>query len=414
MSATLRSRLAAGLRDAPDARLRAVMAAIEAHPQRAEVEDLIALVRPRLAGLAIPRPLTLQRALVVPFEGLLCPGNGPPRDALRLPRAVLAPLFALARDRIDPAAWAEAERLAAGRRADDTPAVLAVGRRLWPGAAEALAALHDDPRGIGRGLAAAGHDADLLSGALRSLLPLMRLGETIAAAILPRHGVALDPTLPTAPHRNLLLGSVARDPALFRLLAAVMLFRSEFPESITRMLRDLALQLDQPGVFGVVAEVAEALKADLQAAPTEPGAAELRARTAMRLVAIVSVLEGMPRFDALAREAGHILGDQFTATVRDSVLAPLAALAEQGETSTEALRALEAAALAAKRIEAAGRLAGATAPFRQALAAARQPVAALMRAASAGSGGVTRAEIARLAEILLGSDEAMALLDRTA
>jgi hypothetical protein len=413
MTAAIRTAIADSLRNAPEARLRAVIAAIDRHPRRAEVEDLVELVRPRLAGLHLPRPLTPQRALVVPFEGLLAAGEAPPRDVLRLPRAVLAPLFALVRAGIDPAAWDETERLTEGRRADDTPAVMAVGRRLWPGAVEALAAFHHDPRGIGRALAAAGHDTELLGSTLRSIMPLLRLGEAIAGALLPRNGVVLDPTLPTAPHRHLLLGYVQRDAGLFRKLAATMLFRSEFPESITRILRDIAAKLDRPGVFAVVAEVAEALKADLEAPPSGPGEAERHSRAAMRLVTIVSALEGMPQFDALAAEAGRILGGQFTATVRDSVIAPLAARVREGAVEADALRALEAAVHAAKRIEAAGRLVGATAAFRNALAAARESVAALMRAAAAApEGGLGLAEIARLAEILLGPNETMALLEQ--
>jgi hypothetical protein len=415
ISETVRTEIAASLRNASEDQLRAVIAVIDRHPRRAEVEDLVDLVRPRIAGLHIPRPLTAQRALVVPFEGLLAGGDSIPRDGLRLPRAVLRPLFALVRERIDPAAWAEAERLADARRADDTPAVMAVGRRLWPGAVEALEAFHDDPRGIGRALAAAGHDGHLLGTCLGSILPLMRLGEAMAAALLPRSGVAIDPTLPTAPHRSLLVGCVQRDPGLFRLIAAAMLFRTEFPDSVTRIVRDIATRLDRPAVLGVVAEVAEALKADLEAPLAKPGlGAERRGQAAMRLVSIVSVLEGMPRFDALAIEAARILGRQFTVTVRDSVIAPLAELARAGAADADALRALETAAHAAKRIEAAGRLAGATSTFREALAAARQPVRALMRAAAGGpAGGIGRAEIARLAEILLGSDEAMALLEET-
>lgn len=410
MTAELRAALARALRDAPEARLRAVMATIDRHPARAEVEDLVEPVRPRLAGLAIPRPLTPHRAVVVPFEGLLAP-IGAAKDALRLPREVLAPLFALVRARIDPALWEQAGRLAEGRRADDTVAVLAVGRALWPAAIEALAALQEDPRGVGRTLAAAGHDPHPLGAALRRILPMLRHAEAITQAMLPRHGVALDPTLPTAPHRPLLLGSVQRDPPLFRLIAAAMLFRCEFPDSIARLLRDIALRLDLPGVLAVAAEVAEALKADL-AAPAAGATAERRSRTAMRLVMIVSALEGIPRFDALAAETGHLLGAQFAAVVRETVLDPLAACAARGEVGPDAAAALEAAALAAKRIEAAARIAGAAPALTEALAAARQPIAALMRRAAA-TGGVGRAELARVAEILLGPDEAMALLDQT-
>lgn len=411
-----RAEIAASLRNAPDARLRAVMAAIDRHPRRAEVEDLVEVVRPRIAGLHIPRPLTVQRALVAPFEGLLAPHFGPPRDALRLPREVLPPLFALMRDRIDPATLAEAERFAEGRRSDDTPAVVAVGRRLWPGAVEALEALREDPRGIGRALAAAGYDAQALGAAAARLIPLLRLGESLAASLLPRNGVPLDPTLPTAPHRRLLLGTIERDAGLFRLLGATMLFRCDYPDSIARMIRDASVKLDRPGALGVIAEVADALKADLQAdaAGVSPqAAADRRGQAAMRLVSIVSVLEGVAHFDALATEAGRILGGQFTATVRDSVVGPLADLARAGRVEPDALSALEGAAHAAKRIEAAGRLAGATASFRAALAAAREPVAALMRSVAGGAeGGVGRAEIARLAEILLGPEEAMALLEQ--
>jgi hypothetical protein len=415
MSETVRSEIVTALRKAPEGRLRAVIAAIDRHPRCAEVEDLVELVRPRIAGLHIPRPLTPQRALVVPFEGLLAAGDSAPLDGLRMPRAVLPPLFALVRERIDPATWAEAERLAEGQRADDTPAVMAVGRRLWPCAVEALEAFRNDPRGIGRALAAAGHDAQLLADGLARIIPLMRLGEAMAAALLPRDGVALDPTLSTAPHRGLLVGCVRRDPGLFRLIAAAMLFQSEFPGSVTRIIRDIATKLNRPAVFGVVGEVADALKADLEAPLTGPGrAVEWRSQAAMRLVAIVSALEGIPRFTALAIEVGRMLGVQFTATVRDSVIAPLTALAREGNAEPDTLRALEAAAQAAKRIEAAGRRAGVTSALQNAKTAARQPLAALMRAAAQGSaGGIGRAEIARLAEILLGSDEAMALLTET-
>ncbi|MFQ3622482.1 MAG: hypothetical protein SNJ73_02950 [Acetobacteraceae bacterium] len=412
-----RSTIREGLRNASDDRLRAVVAVVDGHPQRRDIDDLIEAIRPRLAALAVPRPLTVRRALAMPFHGLLTDRPGRARDPFRIPRRVLEPLFRYALPRIDPAALAEADRLARGHTVHDDARAVAVGRCVWRPVAEALEDLRLDPRGVGRSIAAAGLEADVLMECAPRLVPLLRLGESLARCFLPRNGLPLDPTLPTAPHRALLLGSMQRDPALFRLVAAGLLFRGDYPDTIARMIRDAAVKIDLPGGLALIGDVAETLLDDLEeedaaAPPASAAAWERRSRSALRLVLIVSELEGIARFDALAGRVGRVLGRQFTATVRQTVLGPLQALSDSGGVEPDQLLALEAAARAAKRLEAASRLAGATEAVRQGLAAAREPIGEFLRRATRRQlGGVGPADVARLAEILLGPDEAMALLE---
>lgn len=413
-----RSTIREGLRNASDDRLRAVVAVVDGHPRRRDIDDLIEAIRPRLAALAIPRPLTVPRALAMPFHGLLTDRRpGQLRDPFRIPRRALEPLYRYALPRIDPAALAEAERLACGRTVHDDGAVIAVGRRIWRPVAEALEDLRLDPRGVGRSLAAAGLEVDLLMACAPRVVPLLRLGESLARCFLPRNGTPLDPTLPTAPHRSLLLGAMRRDPALFRLIAAGLLFRCDYPDTIARMIRDAAMKIDMPSGLALIGDVAETLLEDLEqdaaTPPAGPAAWERQSRTALRLILIVSELEGIARFETLAARTGRMLGRQFTATVQQTVLGPLQALSNSGGVEPDALLALETAARAAKRLEAASRLAGATEAVRQGLAAAREPIAEFLRRASRRElGGVSPADVTRLAEILLGPDEAMAMLEQ--
>jgi hypothetical protein len=128
------------LAEASDSRLLEAVAFLDRLSERGAADRLLDPVRPRLATLRPPRPATLERVLVLPFEDLLTateecwPGRRRASRAL-LPyvvRTVLASLDA-------PLACRAFEELA-GRDMRAGAAILSVGAALWPAAARLLRA----------------------------------------------------------------------------------------------------------------------------------------------------------------------------------------------------------------------------------------------------------------------------------
>lgn len=131
--------LARVLEGADAGTLGAVVAVIDGLPQRGELGHLLDRIRPRLAELRPPRPMSVRRVLTVPLEFLLVPAERWEPGSYRIPRTHLGAIHRLALE----GAGAETERFeeaVRGRTMDESAHVLRVGGELWPAAAAALKA----------------------------------------------------------------------------------------------------------------------------------------------------------------------------------------------------------------------------------------------------------------------------------
>jgi hypothetical protein len=150
----------------------------------------------------------------------------------------------------------------------------------------------------------------------------------------------------------------------------------------------------------------------------EPAAA---AGAALALAIRFDDLEGCGLLDIAARRRLHALRrgaeeacrDSFLASVERRVLAPLAALIEAPEVADEMVAAIEAEARALARLECAGRRLGdgggsAYDRARRAIAEALR----LLAGRALSPAGLRPLDLARVAEMLSGTEEAAALLAR--
>lgn len=90
--------LAANLGNASDENLLRIMAMIDRQPDRSQLDLLLTDIRPRLAQLRPPRPLTMMRLLFLPLSGALVDRAEWRQDPASIPRAALRPIFTLLRD----------------------------------------------------------------------------------------------------------------------------------------------------------------------------------------------------------------------------------------------------------------------------------------------------------------------------
>lgn len=125
------------LNDAADRHLIKVVAMLDGLANRGEADGLIAALRPRLARLRPPRPLSFHRLMFLPFDPLIVAAANWSRDTPVLPRTVVRPLGDLVRAAA-PAQAVAVDRLLAAPGSDDWAKILRVGKVLWPAAAEAL------------------------------------------------------------------------------------------------------------------------------------------------------------------------------------------------------------------------------------------------------------------------------------
>ena len=130
--------LLAELASARDAKIGRVVAMVDALPNRGAADHLIAPLRPRLAELRPPRPMSFGRILFLPVDPLIQPATAWRRDMLGVPRTALRPLADLVQASM-PEAAREAAALLAGRTMHDRTVLAQVGGVLWEGAGRVLA-----------------------------------------------------------------------------------------------------------------------------------------------------------------------------------------------------------------------------------------------------------------------------------
>jgi hypothetical protein len=126
--------LTANLSGASDENLLRIIAMIDRLPDRTKLDGLLTDVRPRLAQLRPPRPVTMTRLLFLPLSGALVNRSAWRQDPATIPRAALKPIFALLRD-LPGGHLTEAEEATRHAVFSDLAVVEHYGRPIWEAAA---------------------------------------------------------------------------------------------------------------------------------------------------------------------------------------------------------------------------------------------------------------------------------------
>ena len=171
----IESRLPALDRDmtgASDEQLLKIVGLIDTLDHRGKVDRLLAPVRGRLALLRPPRPISLGRVLILPFEDLLVADDEVWPGRRCFARGRLADLIEQVTAALPPATVARLRREGEGRSMMAGETVAEIGATLWPAAAEvAQTGLAD------------GNVDQVLRAQLGTVAPLLALGPELVATI---------------------------------------------------------------------------------------------------------------------------------------------------------------------------------------------------------------------------------------
>lgn len=128
----------ASLRQATGGQLARIMMFVDRLPSRAKIDDVIAPVRGRLALARPARTATPARVLTAPLENLLAPPICESASPFLAPRDILTAFHAAAFSDFRPSMLKALDDEGQSASMDDTAAVIALGRQIWPTAAAGL------------------------------------------------------------------------------------------------------------------------------------------------------------------------------------------------------------------------------------------------------------------------------------
>ncbi|MCA3420263.1 MAG: hypothetical protein INF88_15320 [Roseomonas sp.] len=382
---------------ASDAVLQQVVSVLEAVPSRAVLDPIIEAVRPRLKLLRPPRPITFARILFMPFDGAVVPLPEWGGKGAKFPRPALQPIA----DAIREAMGSEAQQISAnlgGRNFFDVLQVDAAGRALWAEAARLAPTLT-----LPKGIPSAGLDAAQSQELLAIAAAIWRHAEPIWEAKLAAF---------SGPSPELVIGALKgpaqEGPAVFSLALISLLHHAQSPGSV------LATAARLSPIAGNIADdkLVELQREPLKNLPAED--AVRAAHQAEEYVALIKELETAPpgyikdRRAAIRPILEKIANLVFETTSRIYDRQFLPALQEPNAKRRAAVVInTEYLARALRRLEDTGRRAGAYEAFDRLQLAYRQKLKASLDALDGG--GLQRHDVFRLAEILLGTEKAMAL-----
>jgi hypothetical protein len=386
------------LASASDMALAQVIEILDRLPDRSEADRLLDAARPRLKQIRPSRSLQFTRLLFLPLDGAISDNRDWQKDDTCLPRCALPPIA----EALRMAMGQEAQRIEAsfqGKFFHDIAAVDRAGRPLWAAAARLAPDLKPGPRWERTGLRTDDFASlvELAAGVWRHAGPIWSAvqlagwgppDDAVRAALAPmadEASPAFAMALATLMLKATSPGQVAREAARLSDKAA-----SIADTAVDDWLERVRVQLPSEDLIAA-ASFAEAFGRafqDLENAPTTRNP-----RRSTRLVQLRQEAEVTCR---LAYEEGletHILRQ----------LPSLCAAA-----TPELILVLENQARALRRIESIGRRYGLDHGYD---GAARRIAAALEAARrTLEPGGMTRLDLARLAEILLGPEAALAYL----
>lgn len=382
---------------AQDAKILKVVAMVDALPHRGEADSLIEPLRARLAQLRPGRPLAVGRLLFMPLDPVLVAAPQWQRGALTVPRTVV-PCLIRQVTAMDPALMAEIGAQVAGGRTDDLPLILRAGPRLWARAAELLTDSRPPADWVdATGLQLADHAA-----LRRMVVSVLRQAPAIARQV-PRNP-------PNRVAIGELLTEAAAEPETLGVLISVMM--QWIPSAAAMILSITSAHASPTGLPGrtaterAVEHVLDTIEADPVVAPDgAPGLDKLRRTVAMldelsdgsadRPARSARIAATRARIDTTCRS-------HFETSLQARVLAPLAApLPQQAEAS----EALEDAARDLRRFEQVARRINNSDAYDRMLRSTGP-----LLSPRPGDDAQSRVDRLRLAEILLGPEQALQML----
>jgi hypothetical protein len=137
-------RLHHGLATAPDLQIAKVVAVVDALESRGAADEMIEPLRSRLPQLRLPRPLRFSRLLFMPLDVLIVANPAWRRDASTIPRSIVAPVADMLQNAMGGDA-AVIEGAIKGRTTAHIKVVYDAGRALWSAASGILGAATRPP-----------------------------------------------------------------------------------------------------------------------------------------------------------------------------------------------------------------------------------------------------------------------------
>jgi hypothetical protein len=413
------------LSGADDQTLVKIVSVVDRLARRGSLDRLLAQHRLRLAVIRPPRPMTLGRLLVLPFEELLVGPDHWSPGLMRVPRDRLARLIALTFERLPQGLEETLRRRLDGRTMDDAALALEIGREFWPAAALAVR------RTLEHGRQTRDPEIRELQVPLRiaeQLLPVAEAVVTTVWALPPKPMLALDDA---ASERiaDLLGRAAAEGRDCFQLVAELLVTRSELPLSIIRPVLAGAFDWGTRERHQAATMIAEACQNDMvrlyRGLAASPAATEPRHLVAP-LQAIVSNVESLQevaaevRFDhrALRRlkaEVFELIQARLGVALEHGLLEPFSRLGDP--SAAVDWRELEQNAAAVANMRLMARRIGLATKIDFLFTKALDRYRDLLVAAATAAGGEAwlqplAMDRLRLIELVFGSRAAMQVLER--
>jgi hypothetical protein len=418
------------LRDADDQTLVKIVSIVDRLARRGALDQLLAVHRKRLAVIRPPRPLTVGRLFVLPFEELLVDAAGWSPTSMRVPRDRLGRLIALTLERMPDGLEQAVRQQLDGRSMDDAGLILEVGRLFWPGCALAVRRTLDHGR--------QSRDAEIrdLFVPLRiaeHLLPVAEAVVTTVWALPPKPMLELDGGA-KGRIADLLGRAAAVGKDCFQLVTRLLVNRSELPMAVIEPVLEGGFAWGAREREQAAALIAESCLSDMiglyRALAAAPPTAEPR-ELVLPLQAIVSNLESLQevaariKFDyrelrRLKADTFELINDRLSAALGRGLLDAFEALDDA--TAASDWRRLEQNAVAAANMRLMARRIGLATTidfvFTKAFERYRDSLTASadsLRAASGTAGAVLQPVVMdrlRIIELLFGSPAALQLLER--
>lgn len=386
------------LASASDMALAQVIEILDRLPDRLEADRLLDAARPRLKQIRPSRSLQFTRLLFLPLDGAISDNKDWQKGDARLPRFALQPIAEALRLAMGP----EVERIEAsfqGKFFHDTPVVDRVGRALWAAAARWAPVITPGPRWERTGLRP------------DDFAPLVQLAANVwqhagpiwAAIQLAGWGPPDDAV------RAALSPMADEDSPAFNMALATLMLKATSPGQVAREAARLSDRANS---------IADAAVDDwLQKARVQlPGGDLIAAASfAESFGRAFQDLENAPptrnprrgvRLVELRQEAEITCRLAYEEGLETQILGQLQSLCSAA--TPEHILAVESQARALMRIETIGRRYGLDHGYDGAV----QRISAALEAAKRGlePAGMTRLDLARLAEILLGPEVALKFL----
>ena len=382
--------LTENLSGASDENLLRIVAMIDRQPDRNKLDDLLTDIRPRLARLRPPRPVTMTRLLFLPLSGALVNRNMWRQDPAAIPRAALKPIFELLRD-LPGSHLQEAEEATQRAVFSDLAVVDQYGRSIWETATRLCEKITPGTRWA---------EAGFMPEDFRTM---MRLAAGVWRHAGPLWGVLRQGSAPVSADmlRTALRGPAGEGPDIFRAAFRTLLLASGNVAAFTALASGMP-----PGISEIVTqsleewvEIALTKLAEQELIEATDRAEEIgKTLEAMSLTPFFQIPRRRQQLSSFFWRLEEHCREMLLEIIEEEILPALAPSAET--YADERFFALEGYARAARRLEILGRHFGNDPGYDEiqqrlikAFATAQKDQAQL---------GITTMDLARLEEILLG------------